>query len=254
MRLWSSIPRRKRFRISIRAAFLLVGVIATYAATILFGKNLYYWAILPTVLILIAAIVEFVFGDVITEQRYPARTETLLNNYETKVKNVHNQLLRQLNSAIQSLEGCYTNKVNGTLHLIVELFSPSGDSSHNAFVQITSYTGQLGGMPWRFADVSKGIIGRCYRTRKAEYVNFSSQEEYNKRMIREFGYSLDEMKHHTMIARSYWAQPLFSSDLFLGVMYLFSTEPQVFPRAADIRTLEGIASNIVGILEAGTII
>jgi hypothetical protein len=231
-----------------------VGAIAAYAASVLFGESLYYWAIIPTGLILVAAIIEFVFGDVLTEQRYPTRTEALLNNYETKIKNVHNQLLMQLNSAIQSLDGCDKDKLNATLHLLVELFSPLDSQSQNAFVQITSYTGQLGGTRWRFADVSKGIIGRCYRTRKAEYVNFSSQEEYNERMVREFGYSIDEMKRHTMIARSYWAQPLFSSDQFLGVMYLFSTEPQVFPMAADTHRIEDIAANIVGILEAGTIV
>ncbi|MGH8729714.1 MAG: hypothetical protein ACREV9_16500, partial [Burkholderiales bacterium] len=51
-----------------------------------------------------------------------------------------------------------------------------------------------------------------------------------------------------------WAQPLLSGGQFVGVMYLFSTEPQVFPRAVDRQTLNNIAGNIVAILEAATII
>lgn len=250
----SSIPRRKRFRISIRAAFIIIGATAAYAASILFEENLYFWATVPALAILAAAIVEFVFGDVLTEKRYPARTESILENYENKVQNVHNQLLAQLNSAIQSLKGCDPTKVNGTLHLLVELFSPTDDSSEHAFLQITSYTGQLGGARWRFASVSKGIIGRCFRTHEAEYVNFSTQQEHNDRMIREFGFTQDEMQRHTMVARSYWAQPLLSGDQFVGVMYLFSTEHQAFPRSVERLPLNDTARNIVSILEAAAII
>ncbi len=66
---WSSIPRRKRYRIKIRAVILIVGVAATYTASVFFEENLYWWAILPTIVILIAAVVEFVLADVLTEKR-----------------------------------------------------------------------------------------------------------------------------------------------------------------------------------------
>lgn len=137
MLLLSSIPRRKRFRISIRAVFIVVTGIATYTASILFEEKLYLWAAIPAVLILIMAIIDFVLGDVLTEKRYPVRTEAILGNYENKVQNVHNQLLGQLDAAIKSLKGCDPTKVNGTLHLLVELFSPRDDSSDHAFVQVT---------------------------------------------------------------------------------------------------------------------
>jgi len=254
MPLLSSITRRKRFRISIRAASLIAGAFATYAVSVLFEEQFYFLAIIPTFIILTAAIVEFVFGDVWTENRYPTRTEATLENYENKVQNVHNSLLAQLNTAIQSLKGCDLSKVNGTLHLLVELFSPTDDLSEHAYVQITSYTGQLGGRRWRFSNIYKGIIGRCFRTHEAEHVNFSTQEEYNERMVREFGYTRDEMRECTLDARSYWAEPLFSGDQFVGVMYLFSTEPQVFPLAVDQEKLKLVAANIVGLLEAATII
>ena len=248
------ISPRKRFRISIRAAFLVIAGVAAFAASVLIQEKLYWWATLPTLVVLVAAIVEFVFGDVLTERLYPARTEAILQNYESKLRNVHDQLLAQLNLAIQSLRGCDTNRVNGTLHLLVDLFSATGESSEHAFVQITSYSGQLGGGRWRFLPIPKGIIGRCFRTGSSEWVRFATQEEYNDRMVREFGYTRQEIERHTKTGRSYWAEPLRSDGEFVGVLFLFSTEPQVFPRAADGTRLESIAANVVGILTAASII
>ena len=73
-------------------------------------------------------------------------------------------------------------------------------------------------------------------------------------MVREFGYTRDEMLRHTMKARSYWAQPMFSGERFVGVIYLFSTEPQAFPLSVDLQSLSATAGNIVAILEVATII
>lgn len=254
MSWFSSIPRRRRFRIFIRGISLIGGVLAAFVASILFEEKLYWWATLPTLIVLFAAIVEFVVGDILTERKFPARTEAILERYGEKLRDVHDELLSQLRLAIQSLRGCDANKVNGTVHLVVELFSALGDASEDAFVQITSYSGELGGRRWRFSHISKGIIGRCFRTRLAEWVNFATEEEYNERMVREFGYTGEEIKRHTKEARSYWAEPLQSKGEFVGVMFLFSTEPQVFPRAADRGRLEGAGANIVGVLRAAAII
>jgi GAF domain-containing protein len=86
------------------------------------------------------------------------------------------------------------------------------------------------------------------------YVNFSTPAEYKRRMIEEFGFTQAEAERHTTAARSYLAFPVFSSGNVIGVMYFFSTEPQVFPKAADEDVLERHASVVAGLLRAAEII
>jgi GAF domain-containing protein len=73
-------------------------------------------------------------------------------------------------------------------------------------------------------------------------------------MVREFGYTRQEIERHTKTGRSYWAEPLRFNGEFVGVLFLFSTEAQVFPRAADGRRFQSIAGNVAGILKAASII
>ena len=246
--------RRQKFRLKIRAGALVVGFGAALATSILISEHYYWWASVPAALVLLASVVEFVFGDAVTEQQYPARTAAILESYESRIQNVHNQLLEQLGFAIESLRGCDIQKVNGTLHLVVQLYSPTSNDLEDAFVQITTYSGKLGGSRWRFASVAEGVIGRCFRTREPEWVNFATQEEYDDRMVREFGYTHQDVKRHTGTGRSYWAQPLLIKKEFVGVMFLFSTELQTFPRAVDRAKLESIATAISESLRAAAII
>ena len=73
-------------------------------------------------------------------------------------------------------------------------------------------------------------------------------------MVTEFGYSLDEVEKHTRDARSYLAQPVFAGEACVGVMFLFSTEQQVFPRAADPAFMDSIAREISAYLEGARIV
>jgi hypothetical protein len=122
------------------------------------------------------------------------------------------------------------------VHLHVEVFGESGTKP--SLLQITDYTRpRLGGSPWRFTEAESGVIGRCLRTGQMEHVNFRDRSEYQRRMVEEFGYSHERANRHTTSARSYLAYPVFEGNQLIAVLYFFSTEPQVFPNAADPKSL-----------------
>jgi hypothetical protein len=86
------------------------------------------------------------------------------------------------------------------------------------------------------------------------HVNFPTQEEYTRRMVEEFGFTQAEAASHTTAARSYLAVPVFNSHNLIGVMYFFSTETQVFPRAVDVDVVERHAESVASLLRASEII
>jgi len=248
------LPARKRFRLILRAIFITVGVVGAFVTSALLENKAFTWAIVPASFVLLASMAEFVLADVLTERRYPASTEGLLQRLEANLRGVHDPLLDSISGAIQSLRACDIRRVSGTFHLKVELYSQDGDEAEPALVQVTDYSGRLGGKRWRFTSATKGVVGRCLRTGCPEWVNFASSSEYEHCMVREFGFSPSEVATHTRDARSYWAQPVFSRSQLVGVMYLFSTEIQVFPHAADPAILEAAARQIAACLESAGIV
>jgi hypothetical protein len=248
------IPQRKKFRLKLRAWFLCFGVIAAFLTSVLIDKGKYYWAILPASFVLLASLAEFVLADILTESLYPASTQTILQKLESNLRDTHDKILESIRKAITSLRACDITKVSGTFHLKAELYSYSGDESEPALVQVTDYGGMIGGGRWRFTSATKGIIGRCLRTGEPEWVNFGSTMEYEERMVREFGFSKGEIEKHTKQARSYWAQPVYSKGRLIGIIYLFSTELQVFPLAVEQGKLESKANEIAAYLEGARIV
>jgi GAF domain-containing protein len=251
---WEKIPRRRRFRLSIRAVAIVLAAIFTYWASWCFETDKFLQALIPSSLLLLVAAFEFLFGDVLTERRFPAHTEEILQRYRDRSQRHYDELVRHIDKARTSLNGCDPREVSGTIHLLIETYSAIDDRPDFAFVQLTSYSGQLGGPKWRLTRTGEGIIGRCYRTGKSEYVNFSTREEYTERMVSEFGFTKPSMEKRTMDARSYWAQPLLSERKVVGVLYLFSTEPQTFPLSASTEKLNEIADDIVGLLRASELV
>jgi hypothetical protein len=238
------LSARKKFRLKLRAAFILVGVIAAYVTSLLMEQHLFCWSIVPAIFVLLATMGEFVAGDILTESRYPARTMALLAKLEGNLQEYHDRIRESIDRAIGSLKACDSARVSGAFHLVVELYSTDGDESEQALLQVTTYSGPLGGKRWRFTSAGKGVIGRCLRSARSEYVNFASLAEYEERMVSEFGFSRKEIVNHTKEARSYWAEPVHVEERLVGVIYLFSTEPQIFPRAADAAALQGTAREI----------
>jgi GAF domain-containing protein len=73
-------------------------------------------------------------------------------------------------------------------------------------------------------------------------------------MVEEFGFSPEEVDRHTKTARSYLAFPIRDRGDMVGVMYFFSTEPQVFPVAANEDRLRDAAESISALLRAAEIL
>ena len=86
------------------------------------------------------------------------------------------------------------------------------------------------------------------------FVNFASEEEYRRRMVEEFGFTQAEADRHTTTARSYLAYPLLDEGEPVSVIYFFSSQPQVFPLAADDGDLRDTAAEIGGLLRAAEIL
>lgn len=250
----ADISPRRRFRALLRSVFIVVGVVAAFVGEILLEEHKYWWAALPAVIVLGATLAEFVLGDLLTERRFPSKTASILDNLESKLRNVHDQIRNRIGELIASLPACDRQRVSGTLHLAIELYSPLDEEPEKALVQITDYSGYLGGRRWRFTASTKGLIGRCLRSGKPEYANFADESEYSLRMVREFGFSREEVDRHTKQARSYCAYPIHEADKMIGVLYLFSTEPQVFPRAIDPQKLTNTSNQIVELLQVAHIL
>jgi len=248
------VPPRKRFRLGLRAFLILAGIAGALAASILVEENHYVWALLATLLVSVAALAEFVLADVVTERLYPASTATILEKLESNLRTYHDRIVESIGKAIDSLASCDKTKVSGTVHLKVDLYSQSGGELEPGLVQITEYSGALGGNRWRFTSASKGLVGRCLRTQRRERVNFATESEYTERMVREFGFLPVEVEKHTKEARSYLAEPIFVKHRLIGVMFLFSTETEVFPEAAETVRIEGAAAEVAAYLEGAGIV
>jgi GAF domain-containing protein len=69
-------------------------------------------------------------------------------------------------------------------------------------------------------------------------------------MVAEFGFTQEEAARHTTSARSYCASPIFVGSKVVGVLYLYSTEPQVFPFSLDANVLESAAKTLSSYLKS----
>jgi hypothetical protein len=121
-------------------------------------------------------------------------------------------------------------------------------------LQRKNYVGPDGGKKGRITLLNQGIIGRCARTGERETVGFANAVEYERSMVREFGFTKKEAEGHTKTGRSYLAHPLLFEGTLVGVLYLFTTEPQVFPNAADPEQIEGLAGEIVNYLKLAELV
>jgi hypothetical protein len=81
----------------------------------------------------------------------------------------------------------------------------------------------------------------------------SIEDDHVLRLIRPTicpcGFFTYEAQGHTLAGRPYLAQPIMASGRMVGVLYLFSTETPVFPRAVDSSRLQGTAEIIAAFLE-----
>jgi hypothetical protein len=250
-RWFGALSARRRFRLTLRGVLVTVGLVAGYAISLLIDDKLYLASGAVFVVLLVASLLEFVFADYLAEKRYPYDTERKLALLEERlgIKAV-SALREKLERTISSFRACDKNCISGTVHVTVDLAASADSTERRGLMQLTDYIGSRGGQKGRITTLEKGIIGRCARTGTQEIVNFADDAEYLKRMVREFGFYAVEAQGHTRSARSYLAHPLLSSEGdAIGVLYFFSTEPQVFPVAARDADLEAVAKDVVGVLQ-----
>jgi hypothetical protein len=232
----------------VRVYSVFVGLLAGYWVAILVQENMYRAGFYVALLVIASTLMELVVGDLWTRSRFPASTQTLLSRLEINFERVNQHIPAYVQQLIDTLTNCDVQRVSGTVHLRVPLNTLSEDREE-ALVQLTGYAGAGRGGAWRFTAATKGIIGRCLRTGAQQIVNFASEAEYLERMVLEFGFSQRETATHTRDARSYLAYPIRTRSGLIGVLYLFSTEVQVFPRAVNETRLEGTAATIAAFLE-----
>lgn len=193
------------------------------------------------------ALVEFVLADFITEQVFPPSTIAVIQRLEARLVDANESIQVQVENAIDSLRGCDKSLVSGSVHLLIHVYD-ANDEVEPAFVQIVDYQGQMHGRRWRVFSAAKGIIGRCFRTETYEYGCFASDEDFDHRMVSEFGYTKDDLANITRNGKSYWEHPIMNGRRILGVLFLFSPEPSIFPFAVQTSRLTEITKNILGLL------
>lgn len=257
MKFWRGIPRWRRYRAGARLLILILAAVTGFLFAFLIQTEHYGWAFVVALVLGLLSIFEFVVADLIVESRFPRETRKFLEVLQDRLAStpINEEIVRHLSSCVQSFRGCDRQRISSTVHLRVGIVAPDDDRQSAGLIQISDYTrAGLGGRRWRVLDSTKGIVGRCLRLEETVWVNFRSVEEYRLCMVREFGFSREEAEGHTKTARSYLAHPVRHQDSTIGVLFFFSQEPQVFPRAADSAELERAAADVVGTLRTAGVL
>ena len=252
---WFGIRTRRTFRLAVRGMSIGIAACGVFAVNLLMELHKFWWAVVPSAVLVIVAIVEFVLADYLAEHSYPIATEQKLDLLERQLgKDTVAILAQKLDRTIESFQACDKSKISGTIHIVVELLPVPELKTRRGLLQLTDYVGPYGGSKGRITTLEKGIVGRCARTGNRESVNFDDVPEYRRRMVEEFGFTREEAEMHTRVAKSYLAEPLRLSGTIIGVLYFFSTEAQVFPFASSQSHLESQAQDFVDVLKTVSII
>jgi len=248
------IRTRRQFRWALRGVAILIVTGSGYAVALLMAKSLFWWSALPFSLLVLATFLEFIWADRLAEHNYPIETEKKLALLERQLGiRAVQSISEKLERIIEGFKACDRSRVSGTVHIIVELAPSPEGRTRFGLLQLTDYVGPRGGSKGRITTLDQGIIGRCARTGRIEHVNFADEAEYRRRMVEEFGFTKQQSESHTTIARSYMAVPILDSQV-VGVLYFFSTEPQVFPHTAADSNLTASAQDLLDILKTASIV
>jgi hypothetical protein len=227
------IRTHRSFRLSLRFVAIFVGLYSAFRVAILIQQGHFEPAEFWHIAVILAAIGEFILADVLADHSFPFDTERKLALMERRLgQNAIDAITRELRETISQLRGCNRELVSATVHLVVELAPTTDHRFRQGLLQLTDYVGAEGGKKGRLTLTTQGVIGRCARTGRRETVGFADEAEYSDAMVREFGFSKQEAARHTKTGRSYLAVPLLHDQLVFGVLYIFTSESQVFPRAA----------------------
>jgi hypothetical protein len=247
--LFLGIRSNTTYRKFMRVTSLFFGLIATFVVSVLVEESEYLFASFVLILVILLALLEFVFADSIAENSFPYETERKLELMEEELGTDAIGIISEtLQMSIGELKGCDTSLVSSTVHILTEINSSFGERAKFGLLQLTDYVGSYGGKKGRVTLLTQGVIGRCARTCKMETVDFADRDEYAASMVREFGFTKDETERHTNSARSYLAYPIKKNKKLIGIIYFFSVEPQVFPKAVNVQALKKLAIDFERIL------
>lgn len=250
-RIFDVLPRigiknHRTLRLTIRLQTLLVGLVSGYCVSFFMKKERFDLSLAAFGCLIVAAVLEFVVADILAERAFPYETEQKLLKMERQLgADAINRISERLMRAIDVFSGCEQSRISATVHVLVSLSGPTDHKFQSGLLQLTDYVGPYGGKKGRVTLLNQGVIGRCARTHVLECVDFASDDEYRARMVREFGFMQQEAERHTRTGRSYLAFPLKRDNDLVGVLYFFTTEPQVFPLAAMDANLQDVAREIV---------
>ena len=243
------IRTNSKYRKAMRISSVVLGLIAAFFVSLLLESAENWFAALVLLLVIFFALLEFVFADSLADNSFPFETERKLELMEEELGSGAIKIISsKLESFIGELTGCDDKKVSSTVHILTEVNSSDSKSLRMGLLQLTDYVGLSGGRKGRITNIRQGVIGRCARTGEMEVVDFASREEYLKSMVKEFGFTKAETDMHTSSARSYLAYPIKRSEKMIGVIYFFSTEPQVFPLSANLDSLNKLSCDLSEIL------
>lgn len=240
------IRTHRAFRLTLRAIALACGLYAAFRVSVLLEQCRFDNAWYVYLVVIAAAFLEFVLADVLAERSFPFDTERKLALMERRLgRDVIDTISVRLQQVIGEFLGCDTNQISACVHVFAELTATANQRIRKGLLQLTDYVGPDGGKKGRITLMTQGVIGRCARTGKMETANFGDATDYLDSMVRDFGFTQSEADRHTKTGRSYLAFPLHHKNQIVGVLYFFTTEPQVFPRAAKVERLEEVGREIV---------
>jgi len=255
MDLVKEVPDSRKYRAKLRFSVIVAAGVPTFAFAVLVQERKYVIAGLVGIALVLLSLLEFVVADLLVDRRFPRETERFLNRLKERIAatSTHDELVEAVQVCIETFKGCNVESVSGTIHFRVTHYDEANKQAP-ALVQLAPYTGQ-GGEPWRVIAATKGIVGRCLRLERKVWVNFADASEYEDRMVQEFGFTAEQSARHTRSARSYLAYPVRDAvGSLVALLYFFSTEPQVFPLAADDSELRRTSEEVVRLLRAAEIL
>lgn len=220
-------PRRLPIRIFLLAVIALSGL----ASNVAVNEKRYDLAAIAVIVGVACGAVELFFVQKLTGHIKGGRltTREYLKLASKKSRDEVRLRLTRLQTAL-GWENSTT--VSMTVHLAVTRADCSDCHSSCSLIQLIGYVGKRSGGEGRLNSDLKGIIGRCLRTRAPQTVNFENEREFTRLMTKEFGYYPDEVSFHDTEGRSYLCSPIGREGGAIAVLYIYSTEPNVFPNTA----------------------
>lgn len=249
------IKTHRTLRLTLRAIALLVGLWAVFKMSMLLAIKEFETAWDVYLIVIGAAVIEFVIADVLADRSFPFDTERKFALMERRLgADAIATITQRIKDLIAEFDGCNRCLISATVHVFAELTATAEQRTRKGLLQLTDYVGPDGGKKSRITPINQGVIGRCARTGTMESVDFADAEEYRDAMVREFGFTLQEAERHSKSGRSYLAFPLHLNGDVVGVLYFFTSEPQVFPHVANVARLKDVAREIVNYIKIANLV